>query len=71
MDGENLLGLYRHFRGKLYCVYDVCMDATNGRGYDRLICYIDVQTGEKYARTEKEFFGTVNGQKRFERIDKI
>ena len=49
-------GLYRHFKGNVYRVLDVAIDAANSAGPDDgIVFYLSLKDGKKYARTCKEF----------------
>lgn len=54
-------GIYRHFKGGVYQVYDLVNDEAN-RG-KVMVCYVNLLTGEKWCRQESLFLSNVDAEK--------
>lgn len=68
--GENIAGIYRHFRGAIYRVIGL---ATHSESFSELVVYVD-KNGKMWARPKDSFFERVEVEpgvfvSRFEKVE--
>ncbi len=54
-------GIYRHFKGGVYQVYDLIKDEADK--HQTIVCYVNLLTGAKWGRREESFLSDVDGEK--------
>lgn len=62
------LGTYEHFKGGVYSLHEVNILSADD-AETRYVLYSSKETGQKWMREQKEFFGlTETGQQRFKKV---